>query len=350
MKQFLGTFVFTLVLILLISIVFDISEKIDDFYQRQAPIDAIISDYYLNFVVHYGLLFSSLFTFLAVIISTSKLANNSEIIAILNSGMNVKRLLRPYFIGAAIIATVTFFCDNWILPKTNQVRLDFEQQYLRKKKDERYKNIHRQISPEHYIFMESYNGKKQKGFRFSYEIFDQQQLISKFQSDFITWDTLEGKWLAESYSFRTIKEKGEKLEKGSKIYKDFGFAPEELVYKTNSTSLMTFPNLIKFIEKEKIRGAENIHFFEIEKHHRAAAPITTFVLTLIGFAVAIHKRRGGIGVNLVYGFVLTTLFILFQKVAITFATNSNLTPFMAAWLPNIVFGLYAYHLYRKANR
>ena len=141
LKQFLGTFAFTLILILLISVVFDISEKIDDFYRRDAPLDAIIWEYYLNFIIHYGLLFSALFTFIAVIISTSKLANNSEIIAIINCGLSIKRLLKPYLLGATIIACISFYLNNWILPTTNQIRLDFEQEYIYSKKNERYKFI-----------------------------------------------------------------------------------------------------------------------------------------------------------------------------------------------------------------
>lgn len=350
LKQFLGTFAFTLILILLISVVFDVSEKIDDFYRREAPLDAIITEYYINFIIHYGLIFSALFTFIAVIISTSKLANNSEIIAIINCGLSVKRLLKPYLIGAAIIACISFYINNWMLPKTNQIRLDFEQEYIYSKKNERHKNIHRQIQPNHYIYLESYNIKKQKGFRFSYEIFEGQQLKSKFKSDFITWDTLKGEWLAENYNFRTIEMDGEKINKGHSIYKDFGFRPDELVYQKNSTNLMTLPELHKFVKKEQIKGAQNIHFYFLDLYQRYSNPLTTFILTLIGFSVSIHKKRGGIGVNLVYGFGLTTLFILFQKISITFTTNSDLHPLIAILLPNVIFGLFAYYLFRKAKR
>ena len=350
LKQFLGTFTFTLVLILLISVVFDVSEKIDDFYRREAPLDAIIGDYYLNFIIHYGLLFSALFTFISVIISTSKLANNTEIVAILNCGLSLKRVLYPYFVGALVIAVFSFFLNNWVLPNTNQTRLDFEQEYIRFKKNERYKNIHRQISPDNYIYLESYNTEKQKGFRFTHEVFSHDQLSSKYKADFITWDTLELKWLAESYNYRIIEEGGETVERGSSQFKDFGFKPEELVYQKNSTNLMTLPELHEFIDKEKERGSENVHYYYLDLYQRYATPFTTFILTLIGFSLAIHKKRGGIGVNLVYGFVLTTLFILFQKVSITFTTNSDLSPIFAIWLPNIIFGTFAYYLFRKANR
>lgn len=350
LKQFLGTFTFTLILILLISVVFDVSEKIDDFYRREAPLDAILGDYYLNFIIHYGLLFSALFTFIAVIISTSKLANNTEIVAILNCGLSLKRVLYPYFVGALVIAGVSFYLNNWVLPSTNQTRLDFEQEYIRFKKSERHKNIHRQISPDNYIYLESYNTGKQKGFRFTHEIFEEDQLASKYKADFITWDTLEQKWLAESYNYRVLEEDGELIERGSSQFKDFGFKPEELVYLKNSTNLMTLPELHTFIDKEKERGAENIHYYYLDLYQRYATPFTTFILTLIGFSLAIHKKRGGIGVNLVYGFVLTTLFILFQKVSITFTTNSDLSPIFAICLPNIIFGTFAYYLFRKANR
>jgi lipopolysaccharide export system permease protein len=350
LKQFLGTFAFTLILILLISVVFDVSEKIDDFYKRSAPLDEILKDYYLNFVIHYGLLFSALFTFIAVIVSTSKLANNTEIIAMLNCGMSLKRLLKPFFIGAALISCLAFYLNNWVLPETNQLRLDFEQEYIRNKKKERHKNIHRQVRPGEYIFLESYNTKKQKGFRFTYEVFEEDQMVSKFKSDFLTWDSLEGKWLAESYNYRELDTLGENIERGAKTHKDFGFFPDELIYQKNSTHLMILPELLEFIEKEKIRGAENIHYYLLDLYQRYTTPLTTFILTLIGFCVAIHKKRGGVGVNLVYGFILATMLILFQKVSITFTTNSDLNPFIAVMLPNIIFGIYAYYMFKKAER
>ena len=350
LKQFLGTFAFTLILILLISVVFDISEKIDDFYRREAPLDAIILEYYINFIIHYGLLFSALFTFIAVIISTSKLSNNSEIIAIINCGLSIKRLLKPYLIGAAIIACISFYLNNWILPTTNQIRLDFEQEFIYSIKNKRYKSIHRQIQPNHYIYLESYNTNKKKGFRFSYEIFEGEQLSSKFKSDFITWDTLKGEWLAENYNFRELENNGEKIKKGASIHKDFGFKPNELLYQKNSSDLMTLPEFHAFIKKEEIKGAQNIHYYLLDLYQRYSNPLTTFILTLIGFSVAIHKKRGGISVNLVYGFALTMLFILFQKISVTFTTNSDLNPLIAIMLPNILFGVLAYYLFRKAER
>ncbi len=337
-------------MILLISVVFDVSEKIDDFYRREAPLKKIIFDYYVNFIIHYGLLFSALFTFIAVIISTSKLAKNSEIIAILNSGWSLKRLLRPYLIGATLIASISFYLNNWLLPTTNEIRLEFEQEFIRNKKSERFKNIHRQIKPGHFIFMESFNTKKQKGFRFSYEIFREGHLISKFKSDFITWNEKKELWLAENYNFRKLNQLGEKIEKGAKIEKDFGFYPSELIYQKSSTNMMILPELNNFIEKEKKRGAENIHYYFLDLYQRYMTPLTTFILTLIGFSLAIHKKRDGTGLNLVYGFILTTLFILFQKISITFTTNSNLDPFLAILLPNLIFGVLAYYLFQRAER
>lgn len=350
LKQFLGTFAFSLIMILLISVVFDVSEKIDDFYRREAPLKKIIFDYYINFIIHYGLLFSALFTFIAVIISTSKLAKNTEVIAILNSGWSLKRLLQPYLIGATLIASISFYLNNWVLPATNETRLDFEQEYIRNKKNERFKNIHRQIRLGHFIFMESYNTKKQKGFRFSYEIFKGGHLISKFRSDFITWDPQKKSWLAENYSFRELNQYGENIDKGAKIEKDFGFDPYELIYEKSSTNLMILPELKHFIEKERNRGADNVHYYLLDLYQRYMTPFTTFILTLIGFSLAIHKKRDGTGLNLVYGFILTTLFILFQKISITFTTNSDLNPFIAILLPNIVFGIFAYYLFQRAER
>jgi lipopolysaccharide export system permease protein len=197
--------------------------------------------------------------------------------------------------------------------------------------------------------MESYNTKKQKGFRFSHEIFDKGRLISKFKSDFITWDPQKKSWLAENYSLRKLNEFGEDIEKGAKTEKEFGFDPSELILQKNSTNLMNLPELTDFIEKEQIRGADNMHYYLLDLYQRYMTPLTTFILTLIGFSLAIHKKRDGTGLNLVYGFILTTLFILFQKISITFTTNSDLPPFLAILLPNLIFGVFAYYLFRRAE-
>lgn len=351
LAKFLGTFFFIVAMILSIAIVFDVSEKIDDFIQKEAPLDAIIFQYYTNFIITYGITFSSLLTFLAVIIFTSKMANDMEIVAILNSGISYKRFLYPYFWGALFIASITFLANNWILPESNKTFLNFETKYIRNKKPDSHDNIHRQIKPGHYIYFRKYNQKDERGFDFTYETFDDYKLTNKFTADVLTWDTLRNQWMANGYTQRVIAADGyEDISKGKKKLTDFDFLPEELYYKKESVRAMNYTELNEFIELEKIRGAENIKFYEIEKHQRSSYPFSTFILTLIAVSIASRKSRGGIAINIASAIMLVMVYMLFMKVSITFSTNGELSPFVACWIPNLLYAGLAIYLYKKAQK
>lgn len=349
--KFLGTFFFIVTMILAIAIVFDVSEKIDDFIKNEAPLDAIISQYYTNFIITYGISFSSLLTFLAVIIFTSKMAGDMEIVAILNSGISYRRFLYPYFWGALFIASITFVANNWILPDSNKTFLDFEAKYIRNKKPNTHKNIHRQIEPGHYIYFRLYHYNDSRGFNFTYETFNDYKLATKFTADVLTWDTLRNKWLANEYTERIISPSGkESIVKGKKLLTDFDFLPEELYYKKESVRAMNYGELNEFIRLEKIRGAENIKFYEIEKHQRSSYPFSTFILTLIAVSIASRKSRGGIAINIASAIMLVMVYMLFMKVSITFSTNGELSPLIACWIPNILYSFLAVYLYKKAQK
>ena len=349
--KFLGTFFFIVTMILAIAIVFDVSEKIDDFIKKEAPLDAIILQYYSNFVITYGITFSSLLTFLAVIIFTSKMASDMEIVAILNSGISYKRFLYPYFWGALCIASITFVANNWILPSSNKTFLDFEEKYIRNEKSKVYKHIHRQIKPGHYIYFRSYNDNDLRGYNFTYETFDDYQLSSKFYADALTWDTLRNQWMANEYTERIISPNGkETISKGKKKLTEFDFYPEELYYVKESVKTMNYGELNEFIRLEKIRGAENIKFYEIEKHQRSSYPFSTFILTLIAVSIASRKSRGGIAINIAAAIMLVMVYMLFMKVSVTFSTNGELAPFVACWIPNFLYAILAIYLYKKAQK
>jgi len=349
--KFLGTFFLTIALILSIAIVFDISEKIDDFITRGASTREIILDYYLNFVVFYGNLFSSMIVFIATIFFTSRMTSNTEIVAILTGGVSFKRMMFPYFIAATIIAAISFFLSHFVIPFTNVNRLEFQHAYIDKKQDERFKHIHRQIKPGHNIYFENYNTKRNSGYHFTYEIIEDGKLVSKLKADFIRLDTSSGQWILDNYDLRTIDENGnESLEQGKKKVAEYDFRAEDIVPRLYTVEMMNTPELNEFIENERIRGSENINFYLIEKHQRTSYPFATYILVLIGVSISSRKTRGGLGLNVAIGLVLCVTYIFFMQISTTFATVGSMSPLLAVWTPNILFCIIGAYLYKIAPK
>ncbi len=347
LNDFLKTFIFTISLILLISIVFDISEKIDDFVSNKAPLKKIILDYYTNFVVYYGLIFTPLFTFISIILSISKLANNSEIISIINSGFSLKRILLPYIYGGILISMFSFFFNNFILPKTNEIRINFENKYFTNKNYKRKNYININLTQNENIFIQSFNVKKLKGYNFSHKIFDDNKLIYTLNSDFIEWNDVDKNWMIKNYKIYEIRETGEKISVGKLINKKFNFSINDIISSKNSTKEMNIIELHKFISKQNKIGSSNINYFLIDLYERYFSVLSTFILIIIGFSLSIHKKMEGIGINIVYGFIMTTIFILIQKIFISFTIKSNLYPFLSIIIPNLIFGVLAIILFKK---
>jgi len=349
-RNFLSTFFFTISLILLIVIVFDISEKIDDFLRSDVELNKIIFDYYLNFIPYFINLFSPLFIFISVIYFTSKMANNSEIIAILNSGMSFSRLLRPFIISAAFLAIISFVLGNFIIPQNNKERIDFEKKYLRKRKNQRVKNIHLQIKQDQYIYVESYNKAKDIGYKFTLENFHNNILQSKLSANYIQFDTTNNKWNVRDYFIRIYNEKDEKIIKGKNLDTLINLKPIDFSKNTNLVETMDMIELNRFIKQEEIKGTAQIIFHKIEKHKRLANPFSTIILTIIAVSIGSKRRRNGAGVPLSIGLILSFGYILFMQISTTFATNSNLLPVIAVWIPNIIFTIIALILIRLAPK
>lgn len=346
-KKFLGTFFYAIALIISISIVFDISENIDDFLSKDVPVKAIFFDYYLNFVPYFANLFSGLFTFIAVIYFTSKLAYQTEIIAILSSGVSYKRLMRPYVVGATIIAVFSYLLGNYVIPQANKKKNDFRHLYIGTRKSESEKNIHRQIEPGVFVYMTAYNASNDVGYKFTIEKFAERKLISKLSAEYIKWDREKKKWVVHDYSIRTIDGYKEKIVQGSDKDTTLNMSPEDYQVVANVVETMTLPVLNKSIENLKLRGV-NTTEYEIEKHKRVSGPFSAFVLTIIGVSLASRKIKGGIGFHLGLGLLLSFSYILFMQVTTVFATSSLLAPWLAMWIPNIVYGGLAFFLYRRA--
>ncbi len=350
-KKFLGTFFFSILLIICIAVIFDFSEKIDDFLENEAPLRAIIFDYYFNFIPYFAVLFSSLFTFIAVIYFTSKMAYNSEIIAILSNGVSLRRILVPYFISATIITALSLYLNNYVIPKANEERFIFEEMYYYNnpvRMNER--DIHKQIEPGVYVYMESYSNRLDMGRRFSMEKFEDNKLVSKMIADYIKWDSATGKWNVKNYYVRNISGQEESIVKGNSIDTSLNLSPEEFKRRDNFVETMDFQELNDFIDKARLQGVDHIEHYLIEKHKRLAFPFSTYILTLLGVTVSSRKVRGGIGMHLGYGLLISFMYILFMQFSSQFAIGGKIEPAIAAWIPNVLFAIIGIILYKMSPK
>ena len=351
-RKFLGTFFYAIILLAVVIIIFDISEKIDDFIQKQATLKSIIFDYYLNFLPFFINKFTALFTFISVIFFTSKMASNTEIIAILNGGVSFKRLLRPYLVAAAVLSLFSFMLTNFVIPRTIHKMVDFEAKYVKKQNPANYINIHMQLEQGTYIYVESFNSQNKEGYKFSLEKLEKGKgLVYKLTSDALRWDTLKRKWSVSNYYERKLLANGsEIIQKG--VTKDIklNVKPEEFNIDADNVMYMNFFELRKFIRKEKIKGSSQVNRYLVEMHQRFAFPFAGLILTLIGVALSSRKVRGGTGLNLGFGIAITFTYILFLQVTSVFARFGEVPPALAVWTPNIVFGLVSLFLLWKAPK
>jgi lipopolysaccharide export system permease protein len=337
-------------LIIAIAIVFDISEKIDDFLEKEAPMRAIVFDYYLNFIPFFGNLFSPLFVFISVIYFTSRMASQTEIVAILSSGVSFKRLLVPYMVGAAILASISLYLNNYVIPHSNTTRIAFETKYIKNPFIYKNKHVHRQIAPGEFIYFESFNNIDKIGYQFSFEKFKDGKLTYKLLSDRVIWDSVKTKWTVESYFIRHIDGMNERVESGFQKDTVFAFTPDEFSRRSNYIETMDTGELNKFIKQEQSRGSEEVPFYLVEKYRRTSFPFATFILTIIGVSLSSRKVRGGIGVQIGAGILLSFTYIMFMQVSQTFATNGNMPAILAVWIPNIFFSIIAAYLLRSAMK
>lgn len=350
-RKFLGTFFFALILIIGIAVIFDLSEKLDDFIEKNATFKQVVFDYYLNFIPYFAVLFSSLFTFIAVIFFTSKLAFNTEIIAILNSGMSFRRLMYPYIISAAILSLFQFTLSNFIIPGANKKRLEFEEKYVRANPfNYNKRNIHKQLEPGLYIYMSSFENTYLKGNNFSIEKYRNDTLVKKLMSDYIQWDSVKNKWTIHNYYIREIKGINEKITRGDKLDTTLNIHPEDFKRRESFVEAMSLGELNKEISRLRMQGADNINNLIIERDKRLAFTFSTFILTMIGVTLSTRKVRGGIGVHIGFGLGLAFGYILFMQLSSQFALSGTLSPFLAAWIPNFIFIIISIFLYRAAPK
>lgn len=349
--KFLGTYFFAIALIISIAVVFDINENIDKFINNKAPVKAIIFDYYMNFVPYFSNLFSPLFVFIAVIFFTSKLADNSEIIAMMSTGMSFKRMLRPYMISAAFIAILTYGLGAYVIPKGNVTRIDFENRYKGKKTQQYVRNVQLEVDSGVIAYIERYENYNKTGHRFSLDKFVDKKLVSHLTARRITYDTTSvHKWIIKDYMIREMEGMRETITTGKQMDSIIHMEPQDFLIARGQQQMMTSAELKDYIAKQKQRGFANIKEFEIEYHQRIAMSFAAFILTVIGVSLSSRKVKGGMGLYLGIGLALSFSYILFQTVSATFAINGNTPPIIAVWLPNILYTFIAIYLYRKAPK
>jgi len=349
-KRFLFTFVFIIGLMILISMIFDFSEKLDAFINNKAPARSIIFDYYLNFIPYLLNLFSPLIIFISAIYFTSRMASNTEFVAILSAGTNYYRLLLPYFIVALLLASFSWYLNAWVIPKGNVKLIQFEETYLRRTTFSGGGYIHRQISPDVFIYMRHFNPDTKSGIRFSLEHFEGVQLKYKILSQQIVWiDSLE-EWDIQHYTLRKINGLHESVKTGKSMIVKLPMEPSDFGKKTANIQTMNNRELSKFIKKEKLRGAEMVNYYIIEKSKRLSMPFSTFILVLIAYSIASRKMRGGTGWHLAIGIMLAFSYILFLQFSVVFSTKGSLNPNIAVWIPNMLYAVLGCILLAKAQK
>lgn len=351
-KKFLGTYVFSIILIISISVVFDFNERLDKFIQNKAPAKAIIFDYYVNFVPFYANMFSALFVFIAVIFFTSKLANNSEIIAMLSNGMSFKRLMRPYMISATIIALVSFVLSAFVIPPANVKRIDFQNKYIKDKSVKYASSIQMQISPGVIAYINSFDNITKEGQNMALDRFEDKQLKSRLIATRIKYDSAY-QWTLFDYSIRDFKEMREYITVGDKLDTTLNITPSDFMVAVNDYEQLNSTELRHYINRQKERGLlsvgnVSITQFEIEYHKRIASIFSAFILTIIGASLSARKVKGGMGLNIGIGLGLSVSYILFQTISSSFAVSGAMPPMLAVWVPNILYSFIAAYLYTKA--
>ena len=350
-KKFIGTYIYSILLIISISIVFDFNEHMAKFANNHAPWRAIVFDYYANFIPYFSNLFSPLFVFIAVIFFTSKLAGNSEIIAMLAAGTSFRRLLRPYMFSAALIAAVNFGLGAYVIPHGNIIRQNFEELYKNKRKNTSAQNVQLQVGPGTIAYIQQYDNLSKRGYGFSLDKFENKKLVSHMTANVIQYDTISDSrnhWKAVNYKIRTLKGLREHITTGLEIDTMIMMEPMDLVFSKGQQETFTSPELLRYISKQQERGSQNVVQYEVEYHKRIATSFASFILTIIGASLSARKRKGGMGLALGIGLALSFTYIMLQTVSATFAINAGLPAMLAAWIPNLIYIFIAYFCYRQA--
>ena len=350
--KFLSTYFFAIAMIIVIVVTFDYVEKIDDFTELHAPFKAIVIDYYLNFIPFFINQFSGLFTFIACIFFTSKMAYQTEIIAMLSGGMSFKRLMWPYFLGAVIIAGLSLTLSLWLIPKSQQHIVRFEQQYIKRRMNGSYdRHIYRQIAPGTFAYIRGYSEHAQQASFFALEHYNGGTMTHSLEAADVRFDPDTKRWTAQRYTQRTFDSTGlESFSQHRNLDTLINLETTELGRISELIQTMNISELNEFLSQQRDKGSDELGIIEVERHSRFAYPLSTFILTLIGVSLSSRKVRGGTGLHIGIGIALCFSYILFSRFFSEFASSGSISPWIAVWLPNIIYLCVAVYLYRKAPK
>ncbi len=337
-------------IIVAIVVVVDYTEKADDFIEKKAPTKEIIFNYYLNFIPYWANYISPLMIFIATVFMTASMAAKTEIIAILSSGVSFMRFLRPYVMGAAVVAIITFLMVGWVIPKANKTRLAFENKYVKSQYYFSGRDIHLKIAPDTYAYLESYSNVSKTGFRFTLEKIKGTKLIEKLSAEQIVWDEKKKKWKIEDYKIRKLDSDLHSLVRGTSIDSTLNMFPKDFESDYNLYETFTLDELDAYINQTISRGSDGVETYLIEKYQRYSSPFAVFILTIIGVILSARKARGGVGIQIALGFVLAFVYIMFFILSKGIAEKGGIPPLLAVWLPNIVFGMIGLILYKTVPR
>ncbi|MCF0185904.1 MAG: YjgP/YjgQ family permease, partial [Bacteroidaceae bacterium] len=340
--KFLGTYIFAIALIISIAVVFDFNENLDRFVQNNAPMKRVFLDYYMSFIPYFSNLFSPLFVFISVIFFTTKLADNSEIIAMMSNGMSFNRIMRPYLISAAIVSLSTFYLGSEVIPKGNVDRVKFENQYKRRRSQvvNYAHDVQLEVDSGVIAYIGRFENINKTGYQFSLDKFVDKKLVSHLTANSISYDTLADDryhWVIKDYTIRELKGMREYITRGNRKDSIIKMEPGDFLIMKGQEGTLTSAQLEEYISKQKQRGFANIKQFEVEYHRRIAQSFAAFILTIMGLSISARKRKGGMGISLGIGLALSFGYILFQTISSTFAINANVPPMIAVWMPNILF-------------
>lgn len=352
-KKYIGTFLYTMAIFTVVTVIFDVSERLDDFLKYKAPLSKIVFEYYAGFIPFYLNFLSPLINFIAVIFFTAKMANQTEIVPILNGGMSFNRFLRPYFISATLIFIVTLIFNIYIIPRTNKLKVDFENVYVKPLDNNTKLSSHMQIDPNTFVYVESFDNDNKIGYNFILEIFDpihKKEIKEILIADRITWDSVATKWKIHNYSIRTVDSLSETMTKGDLKDTTLDMTPRDFEIYDNLFTAMSNSELNTRIHKEEIRGTGLMVNLKLEKYKRYIYPFSAFVLTLMGVSLSSRKVRGGIGLSLGIGIALSFTYILFIQFATMFSLKGGLSPLIATLIPNFIFSIIAIYLLIKAPK
>jgi len=349
-KKYLGTFVFTMAIFSVVIVIFDISEKLDNFLEYQAPLSKIIFQYYMGLVPFYLNMLLPLINFIAVIFFTAKMADQTEIVPILSGGASFMRFLRPYFIASSVIFFFSLIFNLFIIPETNQLKIDFENKYIEPVSFNSKMYTNMRLDKNTYVYIENFDNVNKIGYRFTLDKFKGQKLEQKWVADRIVWDSVKNSWSIDNYSIRRINGLKEKMDYGQKKDTILDMNPSDFKVYDNVYQAMNMGELNERIRKEDMRGTGVMDNLLIEKYKRFVYPFSAFVLTLMGVSLSSRKVRGGVGISLGIGIFLSFTYILFMQFSTMFALKGALYPFIAVCIPNIIFGCLGIYLLKRAPK